>query len=193
MTYRKQKTIKSKISFEGIGLHTGNRSDIHLLPAPENTGICFKRIDIPLSPLIPAQIDYVTTVNRATTISSRDIHVHTIEHICSPLYVLGIDNLIIEINANEPPIADGSSQKFLTALLQAGLKEQNDHVPIFQPQKPIVYTQDDTEIRVDPANDFEIDCTLLSQHPQIGNQQIHFKITPEIYQKEIAPAPNLLL
>ena len=105
----KQKTIFSKISFKGIGLHTGKKSKITLKPSKENSGIVFKRTDLIEPVFIKAVYDNVISTDRGTTIGNDNVKIHTIEHILSAVYALGIDNLLIEIDNVEPPILDGSS------------------------------------------------------------------------------------
>lgn len=183
-----QKTIKKETVYKGVGLHTGNTSTIKFIPAPANHGVCFIRKDLPGEPKIPAVIDYVTGVVRGTTLSVDGVSVHTVEHICSALLGLGIDNLIIEVDANEPPVADGSALPFAEALLKSGLVEQSEPKKILVLSEPVIYRFNETSIQIEPAEGFSIHCQLTYDHPMLSKQEATFQITPETYLKEIAPA-----
>lgn len=184
----KQKTIQKESVYKGIGLHTGNPSTVRFLPAPANSGVTFVRVDLPGRPSIPAHIDYVIGVVRGTSLGNNGAQVHTVEHICSALLGLGIDNLIVEIDASEPPVADGSSKAFLEALQQSGIVEQDAPKKMLQFSEPVHYQMNESEIKLEPGEGLEIDCKLIYDHPMIGKQEAHFSITPENYISEIASA-----
>src|SRR5690348_2244098 len=116
----RQHTIAKDAYFQGIGLHTGNLCKAVFKPAPANTGVIFMRTDLPGHPRIAAHYLNVLGVIRGTTVGNDEMRVHTIEHMLSAVYALGLDNLMIELNANEPPVADGSSQGFFDTLKEAG-------------------------------------------------------------------------
>ncbi len=183
-----QHTILREADYKGIGLHTGNMCKLTFKPAPENTGVIFIRTDLPGQPQMKAHYSNVVGVIRGTTIANGDARVHTIEHVLSAVYALGIDNLIIEVNANEPPVADGSSQWFYDTLKEAGLKAQQASKSILKPQEKLQYKQGETEITFEPADDLRITSIVMFQHPLIGRQEISLSIQPEIYRHEIAPA-----
>lgn len=185
---QKQKTIKTEVIYSGTGLHTGNLSTIKFIPAPVNAGVRFIRTDLPEKPGIPATIDYVIGVIRGTTLGLGAARIHTVEHVCSALMGLGIDNLTIEVDANEPPVADGSAQPFVETLLKAGLAEQDQPKKEWIISEPIIYRQNETEIKMTPSKDLIVHCQLLFDHPMIGKQEAVFTITPEIFIKEIASA-----
>ncbi len=111
-----QHTIKQKASISGIGLHTGQEVTVTFLPAPINHGICFKRIDLEGQPIIEADVKYVTETDRGTTLDKKGAKLQTIEHVLAACTALEIDNILIEINAEEPPILDGSSIQFIKTL-----------------------------------------------------------------------------
>jgi len=184
----KQKTIKKEALYRGIGLHTGNTTTMRFIPAPPDSGVRFVRTDLPSKPSIPAHIDYVTGVIRGTSLGKDGNEVHTVEHVCSALLGLSIDNLIVELDANEPPVADGSSKPFTDTLLEAGIIEQSSNKKIFTPTEPIVYQSNETQIRLDPAEGLTIQCQLIYDHPMIGNQEGLFKIDPTSYISDIAQA-----
>ena len=184
----KQRTIREKAVFKGIGLHTGTVTTIKFIPAAEDTGVWFVRADLPGQPQIPALIDHVIGVIRGTSLGVEYAQVHTVEHVCSALFALGVDNLVIELDGSEPPVADGSSRPFMETLLQAGIVEQDKPKNFFCPKEPVVYKQNETEIRLDPDEGLTIQCQLIYDHPMIGNQEGTFVVEPEAYLNELAPA-----
>src|SRR5579872_2952068 len=122
-----QHTIGKEVYFQGIGLHTGNLCKAIFKPAAPDNGVTLVRTDLPGQPAIQAHYSHVVSVIRGTTVGNDVMRVHTIEHMLSAVYALGLDNLRIELNANEPPVADGSSQGFFDTLKEAGLVDQ--HAP----------------------------------------------------------------
>jgi len=120
-----QRTIKQPISLSGVGLHTGSISTMTFRPAPENSGIRFRRIDMGGTPEIPANVDHVVDISRGTTIGIGEARVHTIEHVMAALVGLQVDNVLIDIDANEPPIGDGSSKPYVDALMSAEFEKQD--------------------------------------------------------------------
>ena len=105
----KQRTIKNSVSLSGVGLHTGNKSNMTFKSAPEDYGIRFKRVDLDSSPEIPADIDHVIDISRGTTIGKDGVKIHTVEHVLAAIVGCEIDNIIVELDTNEPPVMDGSS------------------------------------------------------------------------------------
>lgn len=138
--YHKQHTIKSSVSIQGVGLHTGKIATMTFLPAPANSGILFKRVDLPNSPTIQADVRFVVDVSRGTTLEQNGARVYTVEHTLAALTGLQIDNVCIEIDGPEPPILDGSSIQFLQALKEAGLEEQDAPRNFFYIPETITYT-----------------------------------------------------
>ena len=183
-----QKTIQKQAAYSGVGLHTGNLSTVKFIPAPPNSGVAFVRTDLPGNPRIPANIDYVIGVIRGTTIGLEGARVHTVEHVCSALLGLGIDNLTVEVDCNEPPVADGSAKPFLETLLEAGLVDQDAPKSELLISEPVAYRSNETEIKIEPAEGLTIQCQLVFDHPMIGNQEAAFSVTPEDYAREIAAA-----
>lgn len=114
----KQQTLKAPISFSGTGLHTGVKVTMTVHPAPENSGIVFRRIDLEGKPEIPALCDYVTDTSRGTTIEKDGARVATIEHIMSALWTLGVDNATIDVDAGETPIMDGSAKEYAKTIVE---------------------------------------------------------------------------
>src|SRR5437879_12689809 len=115
--FQNQKTIAKESVYKGIGLHTGNLTTMRFIPAPADSGVWFIRTDLPINPRIAAHIDNVIGVVRGTSLGSGGAQVHTVEHVCSALFGLGIDNLMIELDAHEPTVAAGSTRAFDVMLL----------------------------------------------------------------------------
>ena len=120
----KQKTLKQNISISGIGLHTGCSVNMTIKPAPENHWFVFKRVDLPEQPTIEANVDYVTTTQRGTTLVQNGAEINTTEHVLAALVGMGIDNALIEIDGPEIPILDGSSRQYVNAIDAVGIEEQ---------------------------------------------------------------------
>ena len=121
----KQRTISNPASLSGIGLHTGNRSTMTFKPAPENYGIKFVRVDLENSPEIPADIDHVVDISRGTTLGLQGVEVRTVEHVLAAIAGLEIDNIIVELDTNEPPVMDGSAIEYVKTLNEAHIVEQD--------------------------------------------------------------------
>ncbi|MCP4632310.1 MAG: UDP-3-O-[3-hydroxymyristoyl] N-acetylglucosamine deacetylase, partial [candidate division Zixibacteria bacterium] len=153
-----QRTIKKEISLEGVGLHTGNSSKITFKPSPPDSGVKFVRTDIEGSPSVIADIDHVVDISRGTTLANGDAKVHTVEHVLAALAGLQIDNMIIEINANEPPVGDGSAKIFVDKILEAGIEEQDAERRYLEIDTPLSYSEPDraVDIVVTPSDTLRI-------------------------------------
>ena len=173
-----QKTVKSDISFSGIGLHTGNIVDLTIKPARPNNGIIFKRTDLKENNIIIPGIFNVSSANFCTTISNDfGVSVSTIEHLMGALFILGIDNAVIEINNNEVPILDGSAKVFVEKITETGLEVSNQPIRIIKINKSINYVDGSKSISLEPNNiNFEIDFNLEYSNPVIGNQNNHINV-----------------
>lgn len=183
-----QYTIAKEADFKGIGLHTGNMCKAVFKPASENNGVTLVRTDLPGHPRVQAHYSNVISVIRGTTVGNDVMRVHTIEHMLSAVYALGIDNLIIELNANEPPVADGSSRVFFDALKEAGLVAQNAERKVLRPTERLEYKNSDTEVTFEPADELKLTTVLIYKHPLIKQQEISVTIEPDRYRQEIASA-----
>ncbi|HOK90176.1 MAG TPA: bifunctional UDP-3-O-[3-hydroxymyristoyl] N-acetylglucosamine deacetylase/3-hydroxyacyl-ACP dehydratase [Candidatus Hydrogenedentes bacterium] len=184
----KQRTLAEPVSYSGIGLHTGNLTEVTFRPAPPDTGIVFVRKDLPGRPEIPASVDYVVDVSRGTTIGINGTRVHTIEHAMSALCGLGIDNAIVEVDADEIPNGDGSAMQAVNAILRAGTVEQDRDRRFLEVEQPVHYQKDGTTISILPAREFRVSMTISYDHPLIGTQFASFVITEDTYRNQIAPA-----
>jgi len=183
-----QKTIKNKVSLNGIGLHTGKNVTMTFLPAPENHGIKFQRIDTPEGVIIPADITRVVSTNRGTAISSGAIVINTVEHALSALAGLGIDNVLIEIDGPEVPILDGSAIPFINAIETIGVVEQTEEKDYFIVTEPISFKDEVTgsEMLALPADEFEVTALIDFGSPVLGQQFAKLE-TLDKYKEEIAP------
>jgi UDP-3-O-[3-hydroxymyristoyl] N-acetylglucosamine deacetylase len=172
----KQKTITNEISFSGIGLHSGKEVNVHLYPAPENYGIFFKRIDISdKNNIIKSDYRNVTKAQLGTTLSNEDeVSVSTIEHFMAAIWGSRIDNLLIEMDGEEMPILDGSSEPFVFLLESAGITHQNAATKILTITKEIFFEEDGKEIRVLPSDKFSFNLEIDFGHKIIGKENISF-------------------
>lgn len=184
----RQHTLAKAVSMTGTSLHTGEQVTLTLQPAPENFGFKFRRVDLDDKPFIPALAEKVQKVERATTIAEGGVNVHTVEHVLSALAGMGVDNAIIEMDANEPPIADGSARPYVELIKSAGLAEQKEARRIFEIREPIYQeTRDGTILTIVPDKKFRISCTNVGPDGRF-TQYFSTEITPEIYEREIAAA-----
>ncbi|MGQ0644208.1 MAG: UDP-3-O-acyl-N-acetylglucosamine deacetylase [Elusimicrobiota bacterium] len=191
-TEEPQCTIAREAVYQGVGLHTGNKCKLVFKPAPDNAGVTFVRSDLPSRPALPATHEIVSSVIRGTTLSldgekGHEARVHTVEHVLSALYALKIDNLIIEVDANEPPVADGSSLPFIEALQSAGLVEQSARRRYLKPE-PVRYESGESRYSVEPADELIIENTIDFKHPMIQTQTRTFRVDTESYLADIARA-----
>lgn len=185
-----QRTIKWKTEYSGIGLHTGNQSTITFQPAAPNSGIRFIRTDLSDNPTIPALIDYVEDSLRGTTLKKDDTVVHTVEHVLAAVAGLEIDNIDILLNANEPPVGDGSSLPFVEALKNAGFEEQNSPREYIVIDETLTYkdVKRETELVALPLDDFRITVMIDFQNPALGSQHSGLFSLEEEFVSDFAPA-----
>ena len=183
-----QHTLASPATLSGSSLHTGGKVTLTLRPAPPGHGRKFKRIDLPDEPLIDAHCSNVRTVERATTLGEGSVKVQTVEHVLSALSGLGVDNALIEMDANEPPIGDGSAVSFVELIKQAGVVAQDASRGHFEVREPShLETRNGSLMTIVPDSKFRISCTNVGPEGRFS-QYFSTEITPEIYRKEIAPA-----
>jgi UDP-3-O-[3-hydroxymyristoyl] N-acetylglucosamine deacetylase/3-hydroxyacyl-[acyl-carrier-protein] dehydratase len=183
-----QTTLAKAASISGSSLHTGEKVTLTLQPAPPGHGRKFKRKDLADEPIIEAKIENVKTVERSTTIAEGSVKVHTVEHVLSALAGMGVDNALIEMDANEPPIGDGSSQPYVELIKKAGIVEQNVPRPEYHVSEPIfLETKTGSIMTIVPDSAFRVSCTQVGPEGRF-TQFYSTEITPEIYEKQIAPA-----
>ncbi|MFL6541685.1 MAG: bifunctional UDP-3-O-[3-hydroxymyristoyl] N-acetylglucosamine deacetylase/3-hydroxyacyl-ACP dehydratase [Chthoniobacterales bacterium] len=183
-----QHTVARPASLNGTALHTGNKVTLRLLPAVADHGIKFKRTDLQDEPSIDARIENVKTVERATTLGEGSVRVHTVEHVLASLSAMGIDNAIVEMNANEPPIGDGSAAPYVQLIKNAGTAPLEAPRRYFEPREPIhVETKSGSLLVVLPDDKFRVSCTQAGPNGRF-TQFMSTEITPAIFEREIAPA-----
>jgi UDP-3-O-[3-hydroxymyristoyl] N-acetylglucosamine deacetylase len=183
----KQRTLRGSISAEGIGLFSGEKVSITLRPAKENSGIVFKRVDLPHQPNLPARSDYVQATPRCTIIGSGKVIVQTVEHLLAALRAYNIDNVLIEISGGEVPIFDGSSRHFVELIEKAGIQELEAEKKVFKLKAPIFWSQGDIHLIALPSNEYRISYTLHYPHSStIGTQFYTFVLDQEGFKNEIA-------
>ncbi|GAL90657.1 bifunctional UDP-3-O-[3-hydroxymyristoyl] N-acetylglucosamine deacetylase/3-hydroxyacyl-ACP dehydratase [Jejuia pallidilutea] len=171
-TENKQKTIKNEVSLTGVGLHTGKNVTLTFKPATANFGLAFKRVDLEGAPVIEADANYVTNTQRGTCLEKNGVVIQTSEHVLAALVGLDIDNAIIELNASEPPIMDGSSKFFIEALEKAGIVELDATREEFVVSDVISYTDEESgsEILVMPAKEYQITTMVDFGTKVLGTQ-----------------------
>ena len=188
---QKERTLASRVVYDGIGLHSGRPVHMELAPAPPGTGILFARSDMPEEPPVAATAANVTATLRATTISAGALKFFTIEHLMSALHVHGVDNCRVTLDAEEPPVVDGSARTFFRLIAEAGTVEQDTdrHVTVIDR----VYRADDGGhfVMATPYDGLRVSFTSLNDHPLVGVQYYDIEVTPEAYEKEIAPARTI--
>src|SRR5467141_2380766 len=183
-----QHTVGKSASFSGTALHTGEKVTLKLHPAPADHGIKFKRKDLQDEPTIDAKIDNVKMVERATTIGEGSMRVHTVEHVLAALWAMGVDNAIVEMDANEPPIGDGSAQAYVDLIRKAGVTPQEEPRDFFHVRETMhVGSKTGALLVLLPDEKFRISCTQAGPNNQFA-QFLSVEVTPAVFEREIAPA-----
>jgi UDP-3-O-[3-hydroxymyristoyl] N-acetylglucosamine deacetylase/3-hydroxyacyl-[acyl-carrier-protein] dehydratase len=182
-----QQTLKQNVSYGGIGLHSGNRVNMTFLPAPASTGIRFRRTDLEGKPEIEARIENVAETNRSTTLGKGNVKVHTVEHVLSAFAGLGIDNAVVELDSNEPPIADGSAREYCRMVRTAGITVQPEKRDIYQIKAPVEVEAGETVLSIFPDDKFRITCTSADKEGRF-TQFYSVELSPENWEKELAAA-----
>ncbi len=183
-----QQTLANSVSVEGSSLHTGEKVTLTMHPAPPGHGHKFKRNDLPDQPVIEARIDFVKTVERSTTIAEGAVKLHTVEHVLSALTGMGVDNCLVEMTANEPPIGDGSAQPYVELIKKGGIVDQAVPRAVYEVTEPIhIETKSGSIMIIVPDSAYRISCTNVGPDGRF-TQFYSTEITPAIYEKEIAPA-----
>src|SRR5438046_7480164 len=183
-----QHTVGKTAGFTGTALHTGEKVTLKIHPAPVDHGIKFKRKDLPDEPTIDARIDNLKTVERATTIGEGSVRVHTVEHVLSALSAMDVDNAIIEMDANEPPIGDGSAQPYVDLIKKAGVIAQEEARKFFDVREPMhVESKTGALLVLLPCETFRVSCTQAGQNNRYA-QFLSMEITLATFEREIATA-----
>ena len=185
----KQHTLASEVTLEGKGLHTGKNVTLTLKPAPENTGFIFVRIDLEGHPVIEADANYVSNTERGTVLEKKGVKIQTCEHILAALVGMDLDNVIIELNASEPPIMDGSAKYFVEAIEKAGIIEQEAERDEYIVREVISYVNEETgsEITIIPADEYQI-TTMVDFGTKILGTQNAYMYNISEFKTDIANA-----
>ncbi len=174
-------------SYSGIGLHSGNRVTMTFLPAPPNTGIRFRRVDLEGKPEIEAQVENVVENNRSTTLAKGNTRIHTVEHVLATFAGYGIDNVIVELDANEPPIADGSSREYCRMVQSAGIVPQDERREPYSVTAPIQLEMGETMMTLMPDETFKITCTSADKQGRF-TQFYSLELSPATWERDLAHA-----
>jgi len=182
-----QLTIQRPVETEGVGLHTAVRSRVRFLPAPADTGIVFRRVDLDNFE-IEAHVRNVARVSYATSLMKQGVLLSTTEHVLAALYSCGVDNVYVEIDALELPILDGSAKPFIDLLIQAGTRQLGRQRRYIRVVKPLEFTDGDRLLGIYPANEFRVHCYVDFCHPAVPPQGIELTVNRETFSRELAPA-----
>lgn len=186
----KQRTLRNTIHASGVGLHSGRKVYMSLLPADVDTGIVFRRIDQPGSPEIPAKAHLVTDTQLCTCLTQDGQKVQTIEHLLSALSGMGVDNAIVELSAPEVPIMDGSAGPFVFLIQSAGVIEQAKAKQFLRVLRPVQVQEGDKLARLEPHNGFRLSFGIEFDHPVVSGsrQQVQVDMSSKDYVREVARA-----
>ncbi|MDO4228315.1 MAG: bifunctional UDP-3-O-[3-hydroxymyristoyl] N-acetylglucosamine deacetylase/3-hydroxyacyl-ACP dehydratase [Capnocytophaga sp.] len=181
----KQNTLSKEISLEGVGLHTGQNVNMVLKPAPINNGFTFVRVDLEGHPVIEADATYVSNTDRGTVLEKKGVKIQTCEHVLAALVGMDLDNVIIELNASEPPIMDGSSRVFVEAIEKAGIQEQDAPREEYVVKEVISYVNEETgsEITLIPADEYQVTTMVDFGTKILGTQNAYLNTLSEFKDK----------
>jgi len=182
-----QRTLRRAISCVGIGLHSGNKVQLSLKPAPINFGIRFRRADLG-DHEVPANVQHLAGIQLATALSRNEVSVETVEHLLAALVSMGVDNVLIELNSPEVPIMDGSAAPFVYLIQEAGIKQQVSPRKYLKIVRPIALSRGDKRISLYPSDHFKVTYSISFDHPLLRHQSRTLRITEESFIEEIAPA-----
>src|SRR5213594_1308717 len=183
-----QHTVAKTAGFSGTALHTGEKVTLKLHPAPADHGIKFRRKDLQDEPTIDAKIENLKTVERATTIGEGPIRVQIVEHVLATLWAMGVDNAVVEMDANEPPIGDGSAQAYVDLIRKAGVSAQEEPRKFFDVRETThVESKTGALLVLLPDDKFRISCTQAGPNNRFA-QFLSVEVMPAVFEREIAPA-----
>jgi UDP-3-O-[3-hydroxymyristoyl] N-acetylglucosamine deacetylase/3-hydroxyacyl-[acyl-carrier-protein] dehydratase len=182
-----QQTLNRSATFSGIGLHSGNRVNMTFLPAPPNAGIRFRRVDLEGKPEIEARVENISETNRSTTLGKGNTRVHTVEHVLAAFAGSGIDNAVVELDANEPPIGDGSSREFCRMIQDAGVAAQDERRAPYKISEPIEFQAGETVMTLFPHDGFKISCTSSDRGGRF-TQFYSVELSPKNWENELSIA-----
>ena len=182
-----QQTLNRPASCSGIGLHGGNKVNMTFLPAQPNTGIRFRRVDLEGKPEIEARVEHVVENNRSTTLAKGNTRIHTVEHVLATFAGYGIDNAVVELDANEPPIGDGSAREYCKMVQTAGIVAQDERRDPYYVSTPIELEMGETMMTFLPDESFRITCTSADKGGRFTQFQ-SMELSPKVWEKELSDA-----
>src|SRR5258705_9284994 len=182
-----QPTMANPASAEAVALHTGVYAHIRLVPAPADTGIVFRRVDLD-NFAIEAQGHNVTRVSYATSLMKQGVWLSTTEHLLAAIYSCGIDNIYIDIDSIEIPILDGSAEPFMQMLEQSGVRKLRRRRRFLKILKPLEVVEGDRRIGIYPADEFRVRCYVDFPHPLVGQQEVEMLVGPDTFRHLLARA-----
>jgi len=182
-----QQTINGPASFSGVGLHSGNQVTMTFLPAPPNSGVRFRRVDLEGKPEIEARVEHVVETNRSTTLAKGHTRIHTVEHVLAAFAGFGIDNAVVELDANEPPVGDGSAREYCKMIETTGIVPQDERRDIYEVTAPIELEMGETVMTLFPHEVFKISCTSADRQGRF-TQFYSTEVSPKSWQKELSQA-----
>ena len=192
MSDQNQNTIKKEVSYSGIALHTGVRAHLTIHPAKENTGIVFRRVDVPDKPSVVASAANVVDVRRGTTIASGNAAVSTVEHVLAALSACQVDNALVDMDGPEPPIGDGSALPYLEMVLEAGIEPQNSPAKTWSPKETITKEENGSITVIIPHDGLKISCMVEYKSSLMGTQYYSGDITKDVFVNDLAAARTLV-
>jgi len=197
MARNRQRTLRKECSYEGVGIHTGQRTRVTFKPAEPETGVLFVRADLPGAPSVPASIDQVLTSEetpRRTTLANNGVRIYTVEHVLAAVAGLGIDNVIIELDSDEAaePV-DGSCKPFIDILTGAGIVDQDVPLQHLEVVEPVSYEEGGVHLAASPHDGLRLSFTIDYPNPNIGTQYASYEIEEDVFREEIAPARTFAL
>ncbi|HZR21370.1 MAG TPA: bifunctional UDP-3-O-[3-hydroxymyristoyl] N-acetylglucosamine deacetylase/3-hydroxyacyl-ACP dehydratase [Verrucomicrobiae bacterium] len=182
-----QQTINGPASFSGVGLHSGNRVTMTFVPAPPNSGIRFRRVDLEGKPEIEARVENVVETNRSTTLAKGHTRIHTVEHVLATFAGFGIDNAVVELDANEPPVGDGSAREYCKMIEATGILPQDERRQIYELKAAIELEMGETTMTLFPHHSFKISCTSSDRQGRF-TQFYSTELSPKSWEKELSHA-----
>jgi UDP-3-O-[3-hydroxymyristoyl] N-acetylglucosamine deacetylase / 3-hydroxyacyl-[acyl-carrier-protein] dehydratase len=182
-----QQTLNRPASFSGVGLHSGNRVNMTFLPAAPNTGIRFRRVDLEGKPEIEAKVENVAETSRSTTLAKGNTRVHTVEHVLATFAGFGVDNAVVELDANEPPIGDGSAREYCRLVQAAGIVPQDERREPYRVTAPIELTMGETVMTFFPDEVFKISCTSSDRQGRF-TQFFSTELSTASWEKDLSEA-----
>lgn len=183
----------SEVTFAGMGVHTGVKSRLTLCPAPSDSGLKFKRVDLPGQPIIVPTAPRMNGVHRCTRLGTDEVSVSTVEHVVAALRGMEVDNCLLLVDGPEVPILDGSAAEFVQKIQAAGVVEQDSPRRVLQIMEPVWVSQDHKHLVALPSDELRISFTFTNdkKHKALSDQFAEFVVTPAVFAEEIAPARTM--